>query len=72
MTKYGLIDIWILKYDFLMLGLAWLIHTLQRRGVWIEEGNRQETEERVGRVYSEYYSKNQKSPELITVGPYTP
>lgn len=30
------------------------------------------TRERVRRTYSEYFSKNQKSPELITVSPYIP
>lgn len=42
-----------------------------RRGVWNEERNRQETENRVGRASSEY-CKKKKSLEFITHSPYMP
>ena len=40
-----------------LLGLAQLVHLFLRRRVGIEKRNRQETEDRVGRVSGEYCNK---------------
>ena len=65
-----------LRKDFELLNIVesvidiWtgqLVRTFLIRGVWTEERNRQETEDRVGGGSSEY---SNKSPEFVTPSPY--
>lgn len=53
---------------FLLRGIALLVDPFLVRRLWIEERNREETEDRVGRVSSEYY----KIPEFIIHSPFIP
>lgn len=57
-----------LLFFLLLRGIALLVDPFLVRRLWIEERNREETEDRVGRVSSEYY----KIPEFIIHSPFIP